>query len=117
MCVEVGGQPVRVGSLFYYGGSKKAWQHVYPLSQSEGPCWVFQIAVTLFFVPCCFPDLLHSWPSVVYGRPHFFESLCMISWCRVLYVFFCGSLASLAKLSLEALNWLAVSPVPQNTGN
>lgn len=47
----------------------------------------------------------------------FFESLRMTSWCRVLYIFFCGSLTSLAKLSLEALNWLAVSPVPQNTAN
>jgi hypothetical protein len=28
---------------------------------------------------------------------------------------FCASLASLAELSLEALNWLAVSPVLQIT--
>lgn len=118
MCVEVGGQPVRVGSLFYCGGSKKAWQHLYPLSQSEGHAGSLKLQWLFFFVPCCFPDLLHSWPSVIYGRPHFFfESLRMTSWCRVLYIFFCGSLTSLAKLSLEALNWLAVSPVPQNTAN
>lgn len=61
-------------------------KHFYSQSQSEGPCWVFQIAVTLFFVPYCFPDLLHSRPCVVYARPHFFGSLHMASWYKVLYI-------------------------------
>lgn len=43
MCVEVGGQPVGVGSLFLCGGSRKVWQHLYPLSQSEGRAGSFKL--------------------------------------------------------------------------
>lgn len=59
--------------------------YIYPRSQSEGPCWVFQTAVTLL-CSMLLSRPLHSWPCVVYGRPHFFRSLCMASWYRVLYI-------------------------------
>lgn len=88
MCVEVWGQPLRVGSLFYYGGSKKAWsKHFYPLSHSEGLAGLSDCSDS-FLCSMLLPRplTLHSGPCAVYGRPHFFGSLCMASWCRVLYI-------------------------------
>lgn len=117
MCVEVGGQPVRVGSLFYCGGSKKAWQHLYPLSQSEGHAGSLKLQWLFSLFLAASQTSYTRGPLWFMEGLIFFESLRMTSWCRVLYIFFCGSLTSLAKLSLEALNWLAVSPVPQNTAN